>query len=371
MAADVFFTDFRSTGSESLLKKLRRLMKSAGFEKIDFQNKYVAVKVHFGEPGNMAYIRPNYAKVVADYVKDRGGRPFLTDCNTLYVGRRGNALSHLEGAYENGWSPFSTNCHIIIADGLKGTDEAHIEVKGGEYVKKARIGRAIADADIIISLNHFKGHESAGFGGALKNLGMGCGSRAGKMEQHCEGKVKIRKDRCVGCKKCVAECAQFAISYPDGKAAIDGEKCVGCGRCIGECNFNAIYNPNSSSVKLFNYKMAEYAKAVTDGKPHFHINMIMDISPVCDCRAQNDAPLIADVGMAVSFDPVAIDQASVDLCNAMPPLPSSQLAEGLAKHEDLHDHFKNTNVNSDYKSCLANAQKIGVGSREYNLVTIK
>ncbi|MFR5889066.1 MAG: DUF362 domain-containing protein, partial [Oscillospiraceae bacterium] len=179
----VYFSDMRAHG-QSLLLKLKRLMKAAGFENIDFAGKFVAVKIHFGEPGNLAYLRPNWAGVVCDYVKELGGKPFLTDCNTLYVGGRKNALDHLDSAYKNGYNPFQTGVHTIIADGLKGTDEALIPVEGGEYVKEAKIGRALADADIIISLSHFKGHEQAGFGGALKNLGMGGGSRAGKMEMH-------------------------------------------------------------------------------------------------------------------------------------------------------------------------------------------
>ena len=183
----VYFTNFRATVQENIQQKLVRLMKTAGMDSIDFDKKYTAIKIHFGEPGNLAYLRPNYAKTVVDFVRSLGGKPFLTDCNTLYVGGRKNALDHLDSAYVNGFSPFSTGCHIIIADGLKGTDEVCVPVEGGTYVKEAKIGRAVMDADIVISLNHFKGHEAAGFGGAIKNLGMGCGSRAGKMEMHSAG----------------------------------------------------------------------------------------------------------------------------------------------------------------------------------------
>ena len=184
----VYFSNLRVHNGDNLQKKLERLIRRAGIETIDFDGKYTAIKIHFGEPGNLAYLRPNYAKTVADVVKSLGGKPFLTDCNTLYVGGRKNALDHIESAYLNGFSPFSTGCHILIGDGLKGTDDIAVPVEGGEYVKEAKIGRAIMDADIVISLTHFKGHEMAGFGGALKNLGMGCGSRAGKMEMHSAGK---------------------------------------------------------------------------------------------------------------------------------------------------------------------------------------
>ncbi|MDR2782576.1 MAG: DUF362 domain-containing protein, partial [Treponema sp.] len=184
MNSKVYFTDLRCKVGDSLLSKLDRIIVKAGIERIDFTNKYAAIKIHFGEPGNMAFLRPNWVKVVADKISALGGRPFLTDCNTLYVGRRNNALLHLDAAAENGFNPLTTGCQNIIADGLKGTDDIDVPVNGGVYCKTARIGRAVMDADIIVSLNHFKGHEGAGFGGALKNLGMGCGSRAGKMIMH-------------------------------------------------------------------------------------------------------------------------------------------------------------------------------------------
>ncbi len=191
----VYFTNFRARPGYNLLQKLERLIKLAGFERIDFQNNFAAIKLHFGEPGNLAFLRPNYSKVVADLVKELGGKPFLTDCNTLYVGQRKNALDHIDAAYLNGFTPFSTGTHVIIADGLKGTDEVEVGING-EYIKNAKIGRAIMDADIFISLNHFKGHEMTGFGGAIKNVGMGCGSRAGKMEMHSSGKPNINEQKC-------------------------------------------------------------------------------------------------------------------------------------------------------------------------------
>ena len=222
----VFFTDFHADPSETLPQKLHRLMKRAGFEEIDFSNRFAAIKIHFGELGNLAYLRPQYAKVVADYVRELGGNVFLTDCNTLYVGSRKNALDHMDTAYLNGFSPLQTGCHVIIADGLKGTDEALVPINL-PLVREAKIGQAIMDADIIISLSHFKGHEEAGFGGALKNLGMGSGSRSGKMEQHWEGKPVVEQEFCIGCGSCVRICAHGGPSVVNGKASIDHNKCVG------------------------------------------------------------------------------------------------------------------------------------------------
>ncbi|MDR1875366.1 MAG: DUF362 domain-containing protein, partial [Synergistaceae bacterium] len=238
----VYFTDMRCKVGVSLLDKLDRLVLRAGIEQIDFGRKFVAIKIHFGEPGNLAFLRPNFAKTLADRIKKLGGRPFLTDCNTLYVGRRNNAPAHLDAAFENGYFPLSTGCQNIIADGLKGTDDVEVPIEGGVYCKTALIGRAVMDADILVSLTHFKGHESTGFGGAVKNIGMGCGSRAGKMNMHSAGKPEVDHEVCVGCRVCAASCAQEAISFGEGgKCTIDRDRCVGCGRCIGVCNVDAIF----------------------------------------------------------------------------------------------------------------------------------
>ena len=325
----VYFTNFRTSSAENRIQKLKRLMLTAGMDRIDFQNKYVAIKIHFVELGNVSFLRPNYAKAVADVVYDLGGRPFLTDCNTLYPGSRKNALEHLECAQLNGFWPMTVGCQVLIGDGLRGTDEVEVPVPNGEYVKNAKIGRAIMDADVFISLTHFKGHEMTGFGGALKNIGMGCGSRAGKMEQHADGKPQVDTDACRGCRRCAKECGSDAISYVNKKAVIDYDKCKGCGRCIGACSFDAIYSPDDAAVETLDRKMAEYAHAVCYGRPCFHVSLVQDISPNCDCHGENDAPILPDIGMFASFDPVALDQACADACLAAQALPHSQLSDNL------------------------------------------
>ena len=209
----VFFTDFRVSNEESLVSKLKRLVKAAGIESIDMDRRFVAIKMHFGELGNLSFLRPNYARAIVDVVKQAGGVPFLTDCNTLYPGSRKNAIEHMECAWQNGFSPITVDCPIIIGDGLKGTDDVAVPVVGGEYVDKAFIGRAVMDADIFISLSHFKGHESAGFGGAIKNIGMGCGSRAGKRAQHCNGQPTVNEKKCRGCRLCMRECANEGLVF--------------------------------------------------------------------------------------------------------------------------------------------------------------
>ena len=365
----VYFTDLRAPVGTSQLTKLQRLIRSAGIGEIDMEKKLVAIKLHFGEPGNLTYLRPNYAKAVADVVKELGGVPFLTDCNTLYIGGRKNALDHMESAYVNGFTPYSTGCHIIIADGLKGNDEVAVPVEGGEYVKEAKIGRAVMDADVFISLTHFKGHEQAGFGGCLKNIGMGCGSRAGKMEQHNSGKPFVKQKLCVGCHACAKICAHGAPTFgPDNKATIDTDKCVGCARCLAVCPKDAIQCMYDEAPSILNYKIAEYTKAVVDGRPCFHVSLVMDVSPNCDCHGENDVPIVPNVGMFASFDPVALDQACIDAVLAQPKMPNSVIGSGEACQ--CEDHFKAAHPDTDWEAALIHSEKIGLGSREYELVKI-
>jgi hypothetical protein len=372
-ASKVYFTDFHTQAyGDSLPTKLKKLIKKAGIQDLDLEGKFVAIKLHFGELGNISYLRPNYARAVVDVVKELGGKPFLTDCNTMYPGSRKNALEHLECAWQNGFTPLTVGCPILIGDGLKGTDDVEIPVEGGEYVEKAKIGRAIMDADVFISLTHFKGHEMTGFGGAIKNIGMGCGSRAGKKEQHASGKPKINSDACRGCTRCQKECANSGLVFDaqTRKMHVDEVHCVGCGRCLGACNFDAIYFTNDNAQAALNCRMAEYTKAVVSGRPQFHISLIVDVSPNCDCHAENDVPILPNIGMFVSTDPLALDQACVDACMAAEPMPGSQLARHLAdpSFHDHHDHFTNSTPESEWRSCLAHAEKIGLGSRSYDLI---
>jgi uncharacterized Fe-S center protein len=370
--AKVYFTDFRTKVDVPLTAKLQKLIRKAGIGSIDMDGKFVAIKMHFGELGNLAFLRPNYAKAVADVVKENGGLPFLTDCNTLYPGSRKNALEHLTCAELNGFNSITTGCHVIIADGLRGTDEVEVPIRNGEYLKTALIGEAVMDADVFISLTHFKGHEAAGFGGTIKNIGMGCGSRAGKMQQHNDGKPHVIEEKCRKCHRCARECGSDAIDYERGVAHINQDICKGCGRCIGACAFDAIENDNANANEVLGCKMAEYTQAVCDGRPCFHISLIQDVSPNCDCHGENDAPILPDVGMLASFDPVALDQACVDLCEQQTPIRNSQLGDNLARPDwhHYHEHFKDSNPNVAWKETLEHAEKIGLGTREYELITM-
>ena len=368
----VYFTNLRTTPSSNLLDKMERLVKRAGITNIDFKNQFVAIKIHFGEPGNLAYIRPNYAARMATLLRSLGAKPFLTDCNTLYSGRRSNAVDHLESAMENGFNPISAKCEVIIADGLKGTDYREIEING-EYCKAPKIGAAIVDADIVLTMNHFKGHEQTGFGGALKNLGMGCASVGGKLELHSASQPIVDRENCKSCNICVKHCAHDAIHLDGSKiATIDYEKCVGCGQCVALCQYDAAVMGDGDTSDRLNYKIAEYSKAVLLDKPNFHISFIMNVSPECDCWNHNDAAIVPDLGIAASFDPVALDKACADIVINAPILETGNRLSDSPHHDHLEgcDKFHIMHPETNWQAGLEHAEKIGLGTQEYELITV-
>lgn len=375
----VFYTNLRTRAGLGLLDKLGHLMDAAGIGAIDFKDQFTAVKLHFGEPGNMAYIRPNYASVVVDKLKSLGARVFLTDANTLYLGLRNNAIDHLRTAFRNGFNPLQVDAPVIIADGLKGTDSVVLKLAGAKYCPSPKIGRTVADADIFISLTHFKGHEQTGFGGTLKNIGMGCASIAGKLELHSSSKPRISTRRCIGCKVCEKHCNYGAVKVnSERKAVIDYDKCVGCGQCVALCQYAGAVLAEWDTSEILNYKIAEYTKAILADRPHFHISLIMNVSPNCDCWAHNDVAIVPDLGMMASFDPVALDQACADLVNRAPVIndwcgdPECGCHEGSDDRyqKESEDKFKMIHPDTDWSAGLRYAEEIGLGSREYELVEV-
>jgi len=368
MTSTVFFTDLSASYKENLVAKLGRLMQAAGLKTIVAPRELAAVKLHFGELGNTAYIRPVFLRKVVDDLKAMGAVPFLTDANTLYAGTRSDAVHHLETAVHNGFAYSVVNAPLIIADGLKGKSEVAVTIDGKRF-KEVYIAAEIARADAFVSVAHFKGHELSGFGGAIKNTGMGCASRRGKMAQHSTVSPEVKTKRCVGCGDCAAHCASGAITLTDKKARINPEICVGCGECIVVCPSGAVQIQWNQSVPTFLENMVEYTQGVLKNKADksLFVNFITDVAPACDCFPYNDAPLVRDIGILASTDPVAIDQACVDLVNGEPALAGSRLEKNRGPGEDK---IKGLYPYIDWEIQLNYAQQIGLGSRKYQLEKI-
>jgi uncharacterized Fe-S center protein len=368
LPSKVYFSDLRACTKENLFSKLLRLMDRVGLEEIAKPRSYVAIKLHFGEKGNTGFIRPIFVRRIVDRVKELGALPFLTDTNTLYTGLRSNSVAHIETATENGFAYCVVNAPIIIADGVRGTSYASVKISQ-EMIKTAYLGKEVVESDALISVAHFTGHELSGFAGAIKNLGMGCASRRGKLEQHSDLSPKVKKKKCVGCGECVPRCAQNAISLMEEKATIDPDKCIGCGECILICSEGAIKVRWSKDIAAFQKKMAEYAFAVMQSKRRkaLFLNFLTNISPACDCHDYSDAPIVHDIGIVASSDPVAIDQASVDLVNQQASAEGSYLT---SIREPSNDKFISMYPKIDWSIQLTHAEKIGLGRRDYELVGI-
>jgi uncharacterized Fe-S center protein len=368
MKSAVHFIDLRATVKENFSEKLERLMDTAGIGRIVSQRDLTAIKIHFGEAGNAAFIRPIHVRRVVDTVRRCGGLPFLTDANTLYAGTRSDAVNHLTTAIQNGFAFSVVDAPLVIADGLRGKTEMAVPV-AGKHFSEAFIGTEIVRADALVSVAHFKGHELSGFGGAIKNVGMGCASRKGKMAQHSSVSPKVDVETCVACGDCAERCAQAAIEVGADCAQIHPERCVGCGECILICPNGAIKIQWNQSVPVFLESMVDYTAAVLQNKAEkaLFLNFLTDVSPACDCMPVNDAPIVRNIGVLASNDPVAIDQASVDLVNAEPALAGSCLEEhpgpGL-------DKFRTIYPKVDWEIQLAYGEKTGLGSRAYDLVRI-
>jgi len=369
MKATVYLADMRAGHRENLFAKLERLLHAAGIEKVLHRGDLTAVKIHFGEKGGHAYIRPTFIRRIVERARALGARPFLTDSCTLYPGERKEAVSALTCAVENGFAFAVAGAPLVMCDGLRGHAARRIAVDG-EVLKKVAIAEAILEADVLLCVSHFKCHELTGFGGALKNLGMGCSSREGKLEQHSTVAPAVAEKYCSSCGACLRSCVHDAISYVEGVARIDDAMCVGCGRCITVCQQMAIKIEWNEEVPLVMKKMAEYAKGALYGKEGkaLFVNFVTQVSPACDCYGHSDAPIVPDLGILASTDPVALDQACADLVNAAAGLPDSALASGA---EPGGDKFRGVHPDIDWEVTLEHAEKIGAGSRTYDLVTLE
>ena len=376
MKSVVFFSDLK-VGSKTLLDKLDALLERTNLKEKIKEKDLVAIKLHFGERGNTAFIRPIFFRRIVDSVKQYKGKPFLTDTNTLYIGTRGEAISHLTTAYQNGFVYSVVDAPLLISDGLRGNSVVKVTIDKPHF-KTVSIAHAIYMADALISVAHFKGHELSGFGGTLKNLGMGCASREGKLSQHSNISPKVKAKVCKGCELCLTTCAHEAISMLPPKADIeskrmaafiDPKKCIGCGECILTCPTGAVQIQWNETIPIFQKKMVEYAYGAVEKKRGkvLYLNFLTQISPACDCWGYSDTPIVSDIGILCSEDPVAIDQASVDLVNGQEGNRSSKLTKHWNPGEDK---FRALYPKVDWSIQLAYAEEIGMGTRKYELIKI-
>jgi len=367
LASDVYFTDMRAKSGAGMLDKVEKLFDRAGLGDIFSPGDLVALKIHFGERGNTAYIRPQYVRRVVNKIKKRGGRPFLTDANTLYAGSRSNAVDHLQTAIENGFAYAVVDAPLVIADGLSGKEFVSVPVNL-KHFQDVKIGSAIYHADSLLAITHFKGHEATGFGGALKNLGMGSGSRSGKQMMHSDILPEVAGDKCLACGRCTKWCPAGAITVAEGRAVIDRDRCLGCGECTVTCNTRAIAINWKTTPDVIQEKIAEYSLGVLKDKPgkSGFISFLTNITPDCDCAGWSDAAVVSDIGILASLDPVALDQACVDLVNEQAGIRGTRLGDQV----NAPDKFRVVYPSIDWSVQLEYGESIGLGTRKYSLTKI-
>ncbi|GAB4274368.1 MAG: DUF362 domain-containing protein [Candidatus Rifleibacteriota bacterium] len=355
---------------DSQLVKIEKLAKAIGMENFQWKNKLVAIKTHFGERGNTAFPRPIYIRPLTDLIKKFGGKPFLAETTTLYTGSRSNAVEHTETAIRHGFGLEVTGAPIFMCDGLTGRDAHLVKIKGKHYTEVS-VASGIYEADALVVVSHFKGHELTSFGGALKNLGMGCCSRSAKLAMHTTIRPTVMASKCIKCGICFDWCVAKAISQPkpDGNVVINPNLCQGCGECLISCRNGAIRINWSSDAAGVTERMIEHAFGVASGKTGaaFYLNILMNIVPLCDCMNYSDAPFVPDIGFAASTDPVALDACCLDMVNEQIGLDQSALsdahAKGKSKFCNLHPELK-TDLQLDY------AASLGMGSREYERINL-
>lgn len=367
----VFTVGLRAKGpNDSHVKKIDRLARAMGMDRFPWKDQLVAVKVHFGERGNSSFMRPTLVRPLVDIVAQGGGKPFLAETATLYTGSRSNAPDHVMTAMAHGFGPEVTGAPVFICDGLTGRNAHHVKIKG-KHFSEVSIASGIHEADALVVLSHFKGHEISGFGGAIKNLGMGCGSRAGKLAMHTSIRPSVLEDRCVRCKSCFSWCSVGAIGQadPNGPVTIDHAKCRGCGECLISCRVGAIRINWADDAGKVTERMVEHALGAVEPKrgKMFFVNILTDIVPLCDCYGFSDAPIVPDIGFAASTDPVALDACCVDLVNAQIGLRDSALKGGFEANQPKWQHVHeelDTGIQLNY------GEAVGLGTARYERVIL-
>jgi uncharacterized Fe-S center protein len=367
-APKVYFADLRArTPNNNRTAKIQKLFEAAGFKDLVQKGDLTAVKVHFGERGCDTHISPTAVRAVVERIKACGGRPFVTDTNTLYSGSRHNAVDHLTTAVEHGFDYAVLGAPVVIADGLDSTNVLTVPIDGKHFTR-VKIAGDIVRADSMLVLSHFKGHELAGFGGAVKNLAMGCAPRAGKQDQHCVRFV-VDPKKCIGCTECVRVCPVGAATMKGKKAVISKEACIGCGECLTVCPKKAMSIDWHTEIVPFMERMVEYALGAVAGKPGRvgYFNFLVNVTPDCDCVPWSDAPIVPDIGFLAATDPVALDRACLDLVNQQAACPACKLEHGTQAGQDK---FTALWQGTRGDMTFAHGEAIGLGRSDYELVRI-
>ncbi|MCK9581083.1 MAG: DUF362 domain-containing protein [Methanoregula sp.] len=368
MKSPVYFASLRAfSDHESTTAKVQRLFDKAGFADMIAPHDKTAIKLHFGETGSDGFISPVYVRQVVEKVKACGALPFLTDTNTLYLGGRSNAVEHIGTAILHGFDFAVAGAPVIIADGLNGKNTRKVTINK-KHFHEVTIAGDIAAADSLIVLSHFKGHIVSGFGGAIKNLGMGCAPPEGKRAQHNAQPFTI-PEKCTGCAACMKVCPKTAISVVKKKSAIDQNLCIGCFECLHACPEHAIDINWETEIPEFMERIVEYAYGAVQGKEGKvgYMNFLIRITPDCDCYPFSDAPIVPDIGILASKDPVAIDAASFDLVNQQQGYTDSLLC---ANHNKGGDKFRGVHAQTDGHHQVRYAEEIGLGSSAYEIIRI-
>lgn len=355
MQSKVYFISMKDGEPlENVAESAVKLFDKAGFASIIDASLLVAVKQHFGEDRNNTHISPIITKAIISKIKSLDAKPFLTDSNTLYRGRRTNAVDHLILAAEHGFTQDNLGAPIVIADGLIGVDQVPVEIDK-KHFHEIFVSSAGYHANCIIALTHVTGHPMSGLGGTIKNFAMGLASRSGKMSQHSNVLPKVKESDCVACKTCAEWCPADAIEVKK-VAAIDNKKCIGCGECISICPSEAIEVSWGESFENMQEKMAEYTLGIIKNKKGKIgcISFITNVTKGCDCYGTVQKKEMPDVGILASNDPVALDTASADI-----------IIDKLGK-----DVFKEFYPNIDYRIQMKHGQEIGLGSMSYELIEI-